>query len=95
MRLIIMACVLATRFWNHNGLVHKELWLLNCYDYYLRHGNYSQLLYGGQPRLIRTAAKYQAKMNCRRLTDINCRYYGFLLMRTLTQGPYSVRDKGS
>ena len=45
--------------------------------------------------IIWTAAKSQAKINCRRLTDINSRYYGLLLMRTLTQGPYSVHSKGS
>ena len=28
------------------------------------------------------------------MTDINSCYYGLSLMGTLTQGPYSVRDKG-
>lgn len=46
---MMTACARATRFWNHDGLVHKELWLLNCYDYYLRDGNYSQLLPCGHP----------------------------------------------
>ena len=35
-------------------------------------------------------AKSQAKINCRRLTDINSWCYFFLLMRTLTWAPYSV-----
>ena len=43
----------------------------------------------------RTAAKSQEKPNCRRLTEINSRYYGLSLMRTLTWGPNSVRYKGS
>ena len=37
-----------------------------------------------------TVAKSQAKINCRRLTDINSWCYFFLLMRTLTWAPYSV-----
>ena len=45
--------------------------------------------------IIRTAAKSQAKIKYRRLTEINSRYYGLSLMRTLTRGPYSVRYKGS
>ena len=43
----------------------------------------------------RTAVKSQEKPNYRRLTEINSRYYGLSLMRTLTWGPYSVRYKGS
>ena len=35
------------------------------------------------------------KTSYRCLTEINSRYYGLSLMRTLTQGPYSVRFKGS
>ena len=45
--------------------------------------------------IIPTAAKSQAKINFRRLTETNSRYYGPLVMRTLTRGPYSVRYKGS
>ena len=45
--------------------------------------------------IIRTAAKSQAKVNHRCLTEINSRYYGLLLMRTLTQGLYSAHYKGS
>ena len=45
--------------------------------------------------IIWTAAKYQAKINYRRLTEINFRYYGLSLMKTLTQAPYSVHFKGS
>ena len=45
--------------------------------------------------IIRTTAKSPAKTNYRRLTEINSRYYGLSLLRTLTQGPYSVRNKGS
>ena len=41
-----------------------------------------------------TAAKFSAKTNYRRLIEINSRYYGLSLMRTLTRGPYSVRYKG-
>ena len=43
----------------------------------------------------RTVAKSPAKANYRRLTEINSRYYGLSLIRTLTQGPYSVHNKGS
>ena len=45
--------------------------------------------------IIRTAAKSPAKINYRRLTKINSRYYGLSLMRTLTRAPHSVRNKGS
>ena len=45
--------------------------------------------------IIPTAAKSQAKINFKRLTEINSRYYGLSVMRTLTRGPYSVRFKGS
>ena len=41
--------------------------------------------------MIRTAAKTQAKIYYKCLTDINSRYHGLSLMRILTQGPYSVR----
>ena len=63
-------------------------------------GLYSQLLPCGHPDitdtpLIRTAAKSQAKIIYRCLTEINSSYYGLSLMRTLTQGPHSVRYKGS
>ena len=47
------------------------------------------------PPLIRTAAKPQAKINYRCLNEINFRYYGPSLMRTLTQCPYSVHHEGS
>ena len=43
--------------------------------------------------IIRTAAKSRAKINYRRLTEINSWYYGLSLMRTLTQDPYSIRYK--
>ena len=42
----------------------------------------------------RTATNSPAKTNYRHLAEINSRYYGLSLMRTLTQGPYSVRYKG-
>ena len=35
------------------------------------------------------------KISYRCVTEINSRYYGLSLKRTLTQGPYSVRYKGS
>ena len=41
--------------------------------------------------IIRTLAKYRAKINNSSLTEINSRYYGLSLVRTLTRGPYSVR----
>ena len=48
--------------------------------------------------LIRTSAEFQAEKWIaevwRIMTDINSCYYGLSLMGTLTQGPYSVRDKG-
>ena len=64
------------------------------------YGIYSQLLPCGHPAItdtpiIRTVAKSQPKINYRRLTEINCRYYGLSLMRTLTQGPHRVRYKRS
>ena len=43
----------------------------------------------------RTAAKSQEKTNYRRLIEINSRYHGLSLMRTLTRGPYGVRYKES
>ena len=45
--------------------------------------------------IIRTSAISQAKIIYRRLTEINSRYYGLSLMRTLTRGPNSVRNKVS
>ena len=45
--------------------------------------------------IIQTAAKSKAKIIYRRLTEINSRYYGLSVMRTLTRGPNSVRHKGS
>ena len=62
--------------------------------------NYSQLSPCGHPAIMntpikQTAAKSPAKTNYRRMTEINSRYYGLSLMRTLTRGPYSVRNKGS
>ena len=61
---------------------------------------YSQLSPCGHPAItdtpiIRTAAKSPAKINNRRLTEINSRYYRLSLMRTLTRGPHSVRNKWS
>ena len=49
--------------------------------------------YNGHP-IIRTAAKSPAKTNYRRLTEINSRYYGISLLKTLTRGPYRVRNEG-
>ena len=43
----------------------------------------------------RTVTKSPAKTNYRHLTEINTRYYGLSLIRTLPRGPYSVRYKGS
>ena len=45
--------------------------------------------------IIPTATKSPAKINYRRLTEINSRYYGLSLVRTLTCGPEGVRNKGS
>ena len=46
--------------------------------------------------IIQTTAKSPAKINQNRcLTEIDSRYYGLLLKRKLTQGPYSVRNKRS
>ena len=44
---------------------------------------------------IWTAAIPQAKINYTRSTEINSHYYRLSQMRTLTQGPYSVRYKRS
>ena len=54
--------------------------------------NYSQISPWGQLAITdtpikRTAAKSPAKTNYRRLTEINFRYYGLSLKRTLTRGP--------
>ena len=66
----------------------------------IKKSSYSQLSPCGHPAttdtpIIRTAAKSPAKTNYRRFTEINSRYYGHSLMRTLTRGPHSVRNKGS
>ena len=45
--------------------------------------------------IVRTAAKSQAKIHCRCLSEINSRYYRLSIKRKVTQGPYSVRYKGS
>ena len=45
--------------------------------------------------IIRTGTRPPAKINYRRLTEINSRYYGLSLLRTLTCGPEGVRNKGS
>ena len=45
--------------------------------------------------IIRAAAKSPAKINYRRLTEINSRYYGLSLLSTLTHGPEGVCSKGS
>ena len=44
---------------------------------------------------IWTAAIPQAKINYTQLTEINSHYYRLSQMRTLTQGPYSIRYKRS
>ena len=44
---------------------------------------------------IWTAAIPRAKINYTRLTEINSHYYRLSQMRTLTQGPYSIRYKRS
>ena len=41
--------------------------------------------------IIRTEAKSQAKIGNRCFTELNSCYYGLLLLRTLTRGPYRVR----
>ena len=41
------------------------------------------------------AARSQAKINCRCLTEINSCNYGHSLMRTSTRGPHRVHYKGS
>ena len=51
--------------------------------------HYSQLSPCGHPAItdtsiIRTADKFRAKINYRHLTEINSRYYGLSLQRTLT-----------
>ena len=43
----------------------------------------------------RTAANSPAKAIYRRLTEINSRFCGLSLMRTLTRGPYNVCYEGS
>ena len=62
--------------------------------------NYSQLSPCGLPAIrdttiTETAAKSPAKIEYRRLTEINSRYYGLSLLRTLTRSPEGVRNKGS
>ena len=60
---------------------------------------WSQLLPGGHPAIvdtpiIRTEAKSLAKINYRCLTELKSSYR-LSLKRTLSQGPYSVCNKGS
>ena len=45
--------------------------------------------------IIRTATKSPAKINYRRLTEINYGCYGPSLLRTLTHGTEGVCNKGS
>ena len=45
--------------------------------------------------ITRAAAKSPAKINYRRLTELNPRYYGHSLLTTLTRGPEGVRNKRS
>ena len=45
--------------------------------------------------IIQIVAKCQTKINYSCLTEINSRYYGLSLMRTLTEGPSGVRYKES
>ena len=61
----------------------------------LRPALYSAHLAVTYAPIIRTAAKSQAKINSQRLTARNFRCYGLSRLRTLTQGPHSVRYKGS
>ena len=86
--------------WMYNfqdGGEDREITQVICFIF---RWTYSQLSPCGHPAItntpiIRTAAKSPAKTSCRRLTEINSRYYGLSLMRTLTRGPNSVRYKGS
>ena len=66
---------------------------------YYRFLSYSQLSPCGHLAIMdtpitRIAAKYQAKINYRRSTEINSHYYGHSLMRTLTRGPTVSSIKG-
>ena len=45
--------------------------------------------------IIPTAGKSPPKISYRCVTEINSSYYGLSVKRTLTQGPYSVRYRGS
>ena len=45
--------------------------------------------------IIQTAAKSPAKIEYIRLTETNSRYYGLLLLRTLTRGPEGIRNEGT
>ena len=45
--------------------------------------------------MMQAAAKFPAKIKYRRLTEINSRYYGLSLVRTLTRGSEGVHNKGS
>ena len=45
--------------------------------------------------IMRTAAKSKAKIEYRRLIEINFHYYGLSLLRTLTRSPEGVRNKES
>ena len=60
---------------------------------------YIQLSPCGHPAItdtpiIRTADKFRSKINYRHLTEINSRYYGLQLQKTLTQGPTVSAIKG-
>ena len=45
--------------------------------------------------IIQTAATSPAKINYRRLIEINSRFYGLFLLRALTCGPKGVPNNGS
>ena len=73
--------------------------MIPLFSVHLSHMQFVPLTFGHlamtDTPIIPTAAKSKAKIIYRRLTEINSRYYGLSLMRTLTRGPNSVRYKGS
>ena len=68
--------------------------MVNVYKKNSQLSPYGHLTITNTP-IIRTEAKSLAKIDNGCFTEINSRYYGLLLMRTLTRGPYSVCYKGS
>ena len=65
-------------------LYHLQLTLALQTPHYYRH-----------PDNMDSSLEIPGKINYRHLTEINSRYYGLWLSRTLTHGPNGICNKGS